>query len=288
MLLEIAIGDAYGAGFEFRPRGPEFVNDLSGYIKHPLHDMPPGSYTDDTEMSIAVARAMILSGGRLNRQVLADCFVSQFRTSLRLGYARRFRDFLLTVKDADDFLARMQPTSNRSGAAMRACPIGLYPDEETVMEMAEMQARITHDTQEGVEGAQAAALATHYFRFERGPKERLHEYLAQALGPYWLKDHEGAVGETGPEVVRAAVTAIRRSMSLSDVLRISVDFTGDVDSVAAIAMGAASFCASIARDVPSALVTGLENGEWGRDRIVSLDRTLLETKWPTHPEPRSP
>jgi len=285
MLLEIAIGDAYGAGFEFRPKGPEFTNDLARYLKHPLHDMPPGSYTDDTEMSIAVARAMIATDGKLTPWVLADCFVSQFRTMERLGYARRFRDFLLTVSDADDFLARVKPTSDRSGAAMRACPIGLYADEETVVGMAELQARLTHDTPGGIEAAKAAALATHYFRFDRGPKERLHEYLASELGPFWLEEHRGEVGEAGTEVVRAAVTAVRNSSSLSEVLRQSVDFTGDVDSVAAIAMGAASFCKSIANDIPPALVSGLENGEWGRDRIVDLDRVLLDAEWRASPSP---
>jgi ADP-ribosyl-[dinitrogen reductase] hydrolase len=38
MLLELAIGDAYGAGFEYV--SPDFVeryNDLSSYVQHPRH-----------------------------------------------------------------------------------------------------------------------------------------------------------------------------------------------------------------------------------------------------------
>lgn len=36
MLLELAIGDAYGAGFEY---ADEMIalNDLSRYVKHPRH-----------------------------------------------------------------------------------------------------------------------------------------------------------------------------------------------------------------------------------------------------------
>lgn len=38
MLLELAIGDAYGAGFEYAD--PDFVaahNTLLGYVQHPRH-----------------------------------------------------------------------------------------------------------------------------------------------------------------------------------------------------------------------------------------------------------
>jgi len=283
MLIEIAIGDAYGAGFEFRKPGSDFTNDLSGYIRHPLHDMPPGSYTDDTQMSIAVAEAMLETRGLLTRHALAHSFVRAFKRDPRLGYARRFREFLLTVRDGSDFLARINPSSDRSGAAMRACPIGLYPDEMIVMAIAEMQARLTHDNDKGVEAAQAAALTTHYFRYRRGAKEGLGAYLAKYLGPFWLGDHTGPVGELGVEVVRASVTAIRMSSSLSELLRNSVAFTGDVDSVAAIAMGAASFSDEIARDIPDVLVAGLEDGPWGRTRLREMDAALLSLKLPGTP-----
>ncbi|MEG4964082.1 MULTISPECIES: ADP-ribosylglycohydrolase family protein [unclassified Microcoleus] len=46
MLIELAIGDAYGAGFEFVDRQTiELCNNLNGYIKHPRHDIQPGCYT---------------------------------------------------------------------------------------------------------------------------------------------------------------------------------------------------------------------------------------------------
>lgn len=60
MLLELAIGDAYGAGFEYANRA--FIgahNDLSGYVRHPRHRQRPGSYTDDTQMSLGIAEAVV-------------------------------------------------------------------------------------------------------------------------------------------------------------------------------------------------------------------------------------
>jgi ADP-ribosylglycohydrolase len=56
LLLELAIGDAYGAGFEFADaQTVREKNDLSRYVKHPRHRIQPGSYTDDTQMSLAIA-----------------------------------------------------------------------------------------------------------------------------------------------------------------------------------------------------------------------------------------
>ena len=60
MLVELAIGDAYGAGFEYA--SPQIVysnNNLRAYIPHPKHPIIPGHYTDDTQMSIAIAEAII-------------------------------------------------------------------------------------------------------------------------------------------------------------------------------------------------------------------------------------
>jgi len=71
MLLELAIGDAYGAGFEYVDTKmilPQ--NNLSGYVKHPRHHIQPGSYTDDTQMSLAIAEA--LAAGSCSTEIAQD------------------------------------------------------------------------------------------------------------------------------------------------------------------------------------------------------------------------
>jgi ADP-ribosyl-[dinitrogen reductase] hydrolase len=75
--------------------------------------------------------------------------------------------------------------------------------------------------------------------------------------------------------VRAAITAIRQSDSLSGLLRRCVDFTGDVDTVAAIALAAGSCSDELSHDLPDHLVTGLGAGPYGRDYLISLDQRLL-------------
>jgi ADP-ribosyl-[dinitrogen reductase] hydrolase len=93
-------------------------------------------------------------------------------------------------------------------------------------------------------------------------------------GP-WSAPWVGKVGEKGWMSVRAAVTAVARNNRLSDLLRDCVAFTGDVDTVAAIALAAASCSDEYEHDLPEHLVQSLENGPYGRDFIVELDRRLL-------------
>lgn len=274
MIVELAIADAYGAGFEYAPE--ELVrehNNLTGYVKHPRHDIGLGRYTDDTQMTIAVTE-LILSGEEWTSENLAAAFVRCFKRDERPGYAGRFYQFLQSVKDGAEFLALIKPNSEKSGGAMRATTIGAIPDLDRVIAMARLQAAITHNTEKGINAAIAAALAAHYFIYNLGSKDELPRFLERHVSHDWSRPWTGPVGEGGMESVHAAITAIVQGTSLSDMLRRAVAFTGDVDTVAAIALGAASSAREVYHDLPAPLITGLENGPYGRDFLLQLDRQL--------------
>lgn len=75
--------------------------------------------------------------------------------------------------------------------------------------------------------------------------------------------------------MRAAITALAATERMSDLLRRCVDFTGDVDTVAAIALAAGSCCVEIEQDLPAHLLYGLEESAFGRTYIEDLDARLL-------------
>lgn len=273
MLLELAIGDAYGAGFEYADEMSAY-NDLSQYYSHPRHRLIPGSYTDDTQMSIAIAE-VIVAQLPWTPEVLADSFVKTFKRDLREGYASRFYQFLVEVKDGEEFLNRIRPDSDKSGAAMRAAPIGIYSTPEKVIEAATIQAAITHNTPDGIDAAVAAALMSHYFIYRLGPKRKLGQFLEGYVSGNWSKPWQGTVKSKGWMSVRAAITAVMRNDSISELLQDCIAFTGDVDTVAAIALAAGSCSEEISQDIPSHLITGLENGLYGRDYLIKLDKQLM-------------
>jgi ADP-ribosyl-[dinitrogen reductase] hydrolase len=276
MVVELAIGDAYGAGFEYAPT--LFVkthNDLSRYLQHPRHTILPGCYTDDTQMSIAIAEA-ILSTEPWTPQRLATLFVNAFRRDPREGYASGFYAFLQEVQNGDEFLAKIRPDSDKSGAAMRAGPIGIYPTIDEVIQRATNQAEITHNTLGGKQSAIAAALMTHYFLYDLGPKAHLGDFLQTYVAGPWIKPWRGKVGSPGVESVHAAVTAVLTHDSLSAILQSCIAFTGDVDTVATVALCAASCAKEVTQDLPQSLYDHLEDGTYGRPYLQQLDQQLLQ------------
>jgi ADP-ribosyl-[dinitrogen reductase] hydrolase len=275
MLIELAVGDAYGAGFEYvNTQLIRQFNRLSGYVKHPRHSTPPGHYTDDTQMSIAIAE-VIVSGAEWTPLNLASKFVEVFKRDPRMGYAGGFYQFLRQVQNGQQFLDEIIPTSDKSGAAMRAAPVGVFPTISEVIEKATIQAKITHNTPNGIAAGVAAALMAHYFLYQLGPKKDLAEFLNTYTDRNWSKPWRGKVGSKGWMSVQAAVAAIMRNERISALLKDCIDFSGDVDTVATIALAAAAGSIEIAQDIPEHLVVSLEDIEYGRSYLADLDSRLM-------------
>lgn len=283
MLLEIAIFDSYAYGFEYAYPSGHRQNDLRCYYSHPKWRQIPGQYSDDTEMSIAVAELLVEQQEWTPLNV-ASKFIEVFkRNNQRTGYAARFYEFLCSVKDGAEFLARIRPDSTKSGAAMRANPLGYLPSESQVLSLAKIQAQVTHNTDAGICSAQAIALMAHYFIYNLGPKAELPEYLESKLeGSRFEHDFrhpwKGKVGEQGMESAHAAVQTVVTSQKLSEILTKCVDYGGDTDTVAAMAGGAASCSQEIEQDLPENLYWTLENGPYGRDFLENLDKKLRALK----------
>jgi ADP-ribosyl-[dinitrogen reductase] hydrolase len=281
-LLACAIADAYGAGFEYVP--PAIVranNDLTKYLPHPKWSkvkggIQPGSYTDDAQMAMGLAEHM-LEDDLWNLLTLADRWVGTFKRDERTGYARGFYSLLREVKDGAELVAKLRPISNKNGGAMRAFPIGFLPNTQMVRDLAMLQASLTHASWTGMTAAAGAALMFHHRYHCVGLKEDLPFFLDRWLpGAEFSTPWKGKVGSNGINTVRAALAAYMNGITLGNVLHRSVAFTGDVDTVAAIAMPVAAVCEDMPQTFPSSLVAGLENGTYGGDYIAHLDELLIE------------
>lgn len=278
MLIELAIGDAYGAGFEYSPEPMiREHNTLSAYVQHPRHNIRPGCYTDDTQMSIAIAES-IASGEPWNRENLAHRFVTAFKRDPREGYAGGFYAFLQLVNDGPEFLDKIRPHSDKSGAAMRAVPIGIFPEVGEVIERCRLQAAITHDTPDGINAALGVSLMAHYFIYAVGPKAELPQFISKYIPGDWTTPWQGKVGSKGMMSARAALTTVVAHDSLCEILKACIAFTGDVDTVAAIALGAAACSPEISQDLPIVLFDTLEQGQYGSEFLRRLDSQLIPSK----------
>lgn len=282
-LVAVAIGDTYGAQYEYRKQPWEQPNTGEMYSRHPTHtDLIPGKYTDDAQMSLAIADVVQVLGtlnpaGRFDFP-LGQLFVDAYMRDPRAGYSGGMLEAIQKSVRTGISLEQICMThdkTERSGAAMRATPIGLLPDMDMVRDFARYQGTVTHkDT--ALDAAEAAALASHYMLYRLGARKDLPQFLADTTGNgIWLEPWCDPVGNPGMDSTRAALTAVVQATSLRDVLIRSIAFTGDVDTVGAIAMGAAWAYPDLPNDLPYSLWDGLENGTYGRDFLRDFDTRML-------------
>lgn len=273
MLVEIAIGDAYGAGFEFSSRERILrSNDLSGYVAHEL-GIEAGRYTDDTQMSIAVSE-VLLSDADLTGDAFADAYVRCYKRDPRKGYAKGMQALLDQCQSGEQLRHRIRPESRRNGAAMRSVPLGLIADKRTLASTAREQAMVTHHTAEGMLSSQVVAFMAHFLLYEQAALSDLPKLIQGETGFELMDDWSAEVECDAIQTLHAVNTAVLRNRSMSTLLRDCVNFGGDADSVAAIAMGLASLTSEYAADVPTKLIDGLEAGAYGKGFLAHLDGAL--------------
>jgi ADP-ribosylglycohydrolase len=277
MLLAVAIGDSYGASFEFAPR--EFVekyNTADKYVSSPKYfkNKRLGRYTDDSQQSLAIAE-LLLDDVEWTHLNIANKLVEVYKRDPRGGYGKGSYMALSQAANGEEFMSLINGDSEKCGGAMRAMPIGFLPTVDEVLESAITQAELTHNSPDGIDAAMTSALMSHYFIHKLGPKSQLCKFLFNHVNYHWENPFDKEIVSTnGMECVHAAVSVVMKSNSLKEVLKNSVSYCGDVDSVASIAMAAAVYCDEIKRSVPRPLYNKLENGTYGRDYLASLDERL--------------
>ncbi|BCR06553.1 ADP-ribosyl-[dinitrogen reductase] hydrolase [Desulfuromonas versatilis] len=144
--LGLAIGDALGATTEFMTPGEIRVQFKvhrkivgGGWL-----NLKPGQVTDDTEMSLCIARALTAAGG-WDLQGIAENFVGWMRSKpIDIGSTCRkgIRDYMRK--------GQLETPCNEwdagNGAVMRMAPVALFTlgDETLLRQCSLEQARITH------------------------------------------------------------------------------------------------------------------------------------------------
>jgi len=307
MLLGVAIGDAFGAGYEFRFKDLKSYQDvkLEKYIKSAFTDSDhfPGMYTDDTQMSIAVAE-LLASNQVFSRENLADKFVECYKRDPIKRYAKGFQKFLDSVDSGEEFMANIHADSERNGAAMRAVPIGLVQDLDELIEYAKINASLTHNNPRGIASSVAIALMSH-FAFYSNPLHQDKEFVKLIIVPkvkkidYVTSDYMNLVLSMekfdpillfgaehvakgvpcdGMRTVGAVTYLLTNLVNPKKILQTSIKLGGDVDSVASISLGIGLTHSDVGC-LPRFLYDDLTNHEYGRDYILSLGR-LLERQFP--------
>lgn len=275
MLVELAIGDAYGISFEFVPEAvvkSQNIYPPMNYVFRPDY-LLPGQYTDDTQMSLALAEH-IAEGRPWDKMTILKTFFDAFKRDPRRGYSNSFYHLLKSSFKVETLARKLEGTSNGCGAAMRAVPCALAPDIDTAIYWAGEQAKVTHNNEQGINSAKAIAAMAFYAHKDIGDAASVYAWIRRYVPGISLNPIDGFIRNNGEDVVRAAAQVYSSYNTMTQILWKSVDFTGDVDSVAAIAMGCAALSKRHTNDLPKSFYDNLENGTYGRDYLKALDTKL--------------
>ncbi len=288
IFLGIAIGDAYGAGLEFQDRNWIRANvDFSKFINKRTDinvpekeiftiDYKEWDYTDDTEMSIAVAKAL-MSKEEFTEELLVNYFTDEYLLGYKIkGYKRNGHGAIRWLYNGEKTLEeikQLQVIKPYPGNAppMRAIPIG-FVKEDKINLCASLNATCTHPHPKAIDASILIARATRTLLIEDIDKNDLISHCLNYIsdeetidklkivdllpepnflkekdfeflcGPQPLKKAEFIEGLYGlpSNAMYTAISAlylIKHSNSAFDGLKNSINIGGDVDSLAAIVVG---------------------------------------------------
>ena len=222
-MLGAIIGDIVGSRFEWHN------------IKTKEFELftPACSPTDDSVMSLAVAKAILQCGGdydTLSEQAVA-CMQEVGRPYPTCGYGGSFRRWM--------YSDHPQPYhSYGNGAAMRVSACGFAAaDMEQAKELSYKVTAVTHDHPEGLKGAEATAVAILLAREGKSIAE-IREYVNEHYYPmdFTLDSIRDTYrfNETCQDTVPQALMAFFESKSFEDAIRKAISLGGDSDTIADI------------------------------------------------------
>jgi poly(ADP-ribose) glycohydrolase ARH3 len=299
-LLGTACGDILGAGVEgWSAREiSQRYRQLRDFLDT---DRGLGRYTDDTQMTLALA-ASLVERGRIDAAHVSAKYAEFYE--LWRGYGGVAHRVLRALKDGADYRGTgrlgFPEGSFGNGGAMRIAPLGLayrHASDEVLHSAVEDALLCTHVHPEAIDGAfvqaKAVTMVTTSETFDDLAPQRLVDTLRQTgrtpimqaklerLGDCLQHgdDDSYAIGLVGngiraTEAVAAALWAfLRYGHNPEECIIRAVGFGGDTDTISAMA-GALAGARHGPAWIPARWYELIENGRHGRDEMVTLGRQL--------------
>ncbi|MDD4097400.1 MAG: ADP-ribosylglycohydrolase family protein [Lentisphaeria bacterium] len=263
-MLGAIIGDIAGSRFEWENhRSKDF-------------DLLPDEcfFTDDTVMTLAIARAILEADGDYDQ--LGQLAVKHMQEIGRLypscGYGGMFANWL-SAKTPRPY------NSFGNGAAMRVSPCGFAARSlDEALSLAQKVTEVTHNHPEGIKGAQATAAAIFLARSGHD-QNAIRAHVEQHYYPLTRTIDEirptYQFNETCQGTVPQAITAFLEADSFEDAIRNAVSIGGDSDTVAAITGGIAEAAFDIPERFRDISITFLD--DFLREILLRFEKTFPNT-----------
>ncbi|MCC6790085.1 MAG: ADP-ribosylglycohydrolase family protein [Thermomicrobiales bacterium] len=287
-LLGLACGDALGGPVEFQTRqqiSSAFPSGLRDFVGGGWLHLAPGEITDDTQMTLALARSLA-QDGPLDMNDVGIRFLDWYRSEPKdIGNTTRAALQLLadgeTWERAGERAMRESRSAAGNGSVMRCAPVALrFRRDPAAMIAASIDsARITHADPRCTAGAVAVNQAIVHLLQGGAIAEVAEAAVAGIDESETRKAVLGAATLAEPDVpnsgyvlstVTAAFWALANHDSLEETIVAAVALGGDADTAGAVAGALAGACYG-AGAIPERWLTLLQP----RDELESLAERLF-------------
>ena len=238
-LFGVAVGDALGATAEFMT--PAQIRDRYGVLREIVGGgwlkLSPGQVTDDTDMTLCVARG-IVGSGRWDLAPIADRFARWLSGNpADVGATCR--------RGIEEYIGKGRleaPPDERgagNGAAMRVAPVALYTlgNEELLSRLAVEQAHITHHNP--LSDAACVSVGRMIQRGLLGAPPRDVRAAAEELcarhPEFCLEGYDGNSSAYVVDTLRTVFDAFFSTDTFEDCVVKTVNRGGDADTTGSIA-----------------------------------------------------
>ena len=236
-------GEVFGSKYELE-KDKQKVKKLAG--KKDMKVLKSMTYTDDTILSLAIAK-WLMDDPEHSKDSLIDLFRHFANRYQTYSFGRKFQEW---VKSSD----RAPYGAGSNGSAMRVAPVAWYAHSlDECLALAKTTAEVTHNSPEGIRGAQAVAAAI-YLNRTGSSKDEIRSYISQTFG-YNLHrttdeirpDYafETACDKSVPE----SIICFLEAESFMDAVIRAISLGGDTDTMACIAGNIAAATMPVPEDV---------------------------------------
>ena len=231
-LVGTMVGDIAGSRFEL-------VNNKYGKKFELL--VSKCRYTDDTVMTLAVAKAL-LDYKDLSK-TLVDSMVEVGRNHSSCGFGGKFYTWI-TGENHEPY------GSFGNGAAMRISPVGVVAkDIDEVKELSAIVTNVSHNHPDSIKGAEAVAVVV-YLALHGESMDSIKEYISKNYFDSLEVDGDSRYFHINCiDTVKQSLDAFFRSFDFEDAIRNAIALGGDSDTIAAITGSMAAAYYGIPEDI---------------------------------------
>ena len=224
-IMGALVGDFLGSVYERRP-----------YKDIPLDKELEHKYgmkcTDDTVQTLAVAQ-WLMTDPKHKHETLIKLMKRYGKKYRKESHGEQFRQWIESKDNKPNDL-------EEDGSAMRVSPVAYYAKSlEECLELAKISAEVSHNSQEGIYGAQASAAAV-YMYLHGSSKDEIKEYISNTFG-YDLSRNTNDIRPTYKletlcsKVVPEAIICFLEGETYEDVIKLAISLGGDADTQGTIA-----------------------------------------------------